>query len=110
MKIAYEKRKSLYGYGFIALWFIGTVLFFIVPLIKSFTYSFRDIERNVFGGFVGLDNYKKAFLGDEVYAERLISVLKTTALKTPLILIFALFVAVLLNQKFRGRGDRKSVV
>ena len=98
MKIAYEKRKSLYGYGFIALWLVGTVLFFIVPLIKSFTYSFRDIERNVFGGFVGLDNYKQAFLGDEVYAERLVSVLKTTAMKTPLILIFALFVAVMLNQ------------
>ena len=29
MKIAYEKRKSLYGYGFIALWLVGTVLFFI---------------------------------------------------------------------------------
>ena len=109
MKIAYEKRKSLYGYGFIALWLVGTVLFFIVPLIKSFTYSFRDIERNVFGGFVGLDNYKQAFLGDEVYAERLVSVLKTTAMKTPLILIFALFVAVMLNQKFKGRGFARAV-
>ena len=109
MKIAYEKRKSLYGYGFIALWLVGTVLFFIVPLIKSFTYSFRDIERNVFGGFVGLDNYKQAFLGDEVYAERLVSVLKTNAMKTPLILIFALFVAVMLNQKFKGRGFARAV-
>ena len=109
MKIAYEKRKSLYGYGFIALWLVGTVLFFIVPLIKSFTYSFRDFERNVFGGFVGLDNYKQAFLGDEVYAERLVSVLKTTAMKTPLILIFALFVAVMLNQKFKGRGFARAV-
>ncbi len=109
MKIAYEKRKSLYGYGFIALWLIGTVLFFIVPLIKSFTYSFRNIERNVFGGFVGLDNYKKAFIGDEVYAERLVTVLKTTAMKTPLIIIFALFVAVMLNQKFRGRGFARAV-
>ena len=109
MKIAYEKRKSLYGSGFIALWLVGTVLFFIVPLIKSFTYSFRDIERNVFGGFVGLDNYKQAFLGDEVYAERLVSVLKTTAMKTPLILIFALFVAVMLNQKFKGRGFARAV-
>lgn len=109
MKIPYEKRKSLYGYGFIALWFIGTVLFFIVPLIKSFTYSFRDIARNEFGGFVGLENYKQAFLGDEVYAERLVSVLQTTAMKTPLILIFALFVAVMLNQKFKGRGFARAV-
>ncbi len=109
MKIAYEKRKSLYGYGFIALWLIGSIMFFIIPLIQSLTYSFRDIERNSFGGFIGLENYKNAFMGDEVYAERLISVLETTALKTPLILIFSLFVAVLLNQKFHGRGFARAV-
>lgn len=109
MKIAYEKRKSLYGYGFIALWLIGSIMFFIIPLIQSFTYSFRDIERNSFGGFIGLENYKNAFMSDEVYAERLISVLQTTALKTPLILIFSLFVAVLLNQKFHGRGFARAV-
>ncbi len=109
MKIPYERRKSMYGYGFIALWLVGTIMFFIIPLVKSLTYSFRDIERNVFGGFVGIENYKKAFIGDEVYSQRLIEVLKDTALKTPLILIFSLFVAVMLNQKFRGRSLARAV-
>lgn len=84
-------------------------MFFIVPLVKSLGYSFRNIDRNIFGGFCGLANYKKAFMGDEVYAQRLVEVLKSTALKTPLILIFSLFAAVLLNQKFRGRALARAI-
>lgn len=63
MKIAYEKRKSLYGYGFIALWLVGTVLFFIVPLIKSFTYSFLGYWRETFS----------AALSDWIITSRLFS-------------------------------------
>ena len=41
-KLAYEKRKALYGYGFISLWMVGTLLFFIIPLFKSlYTHSMR---------------------------------------------------------------------
>ena len=29
MKMAYEKRKSMYGYCFIALWFVGALIFFL---------------------------------------------------------------------------------
>ena len=27
MKIPYERRKMLYGYGFLAIWIIGTIYF-----------------------------------------------------------------------------------
>jgi len=40
-KLAYEKRKALYGYGFIGLWMIGTLFFFLIPLVKSLWYSFN---------------------------------------------------------------------
>ena len=35
LKITYERRKALYGYGFLAIWIIGTLYFFIRPLITS---------------------------------------------------------------------------
>ena len=38
-KIPYEKKKGLYGYGFIALWFIGTLWLFIMPVLTSLWYS-----------------------------------------------------------------------
>lgn len=111
-KLPYAKRKSLYGYGFIALWLTGAVFMFILPVIESLEYSFREVNpqaHKMAGEWVGLANYKYAFLENPDFSKNLVSVLKDTALKTPLIIIFSLFVAVILNQKFRGRGFARAV-
>ncbi len=112
MKMGYEKRKSMYGYGFIALWFVGAVIFFMVPLVQSFLYSFQDIRPDtggMVGGWVGLEKYNYAFNVDPNYRQYLVSVLQATLWKTPLILVFSLFVAVILNQKFKGRTFARAV-
>lgn len=112
MKIPYERRKALYGYGFIALWFVGTIYFFILPVINSLIYSFNNttpVEGKMQMDFVGWGNYIKAFRQDADYTKNLLDVLGTTALKTPLIIIFSIFVAVILNQKFRGRTFARAV-
>ncbi len=111
-KMSYEKRKSLYGYGFIGLWFVGTVIFFLIPMIESFLYSFQNVNPQaggMKGDWVGLGNYSQAFSKDPHYREYLVTVLKDTALTTPLILIFSLFVAVILNQKFKGRAFARAI-
>lgn len=104
--IPYERRKSFYGYGFIALWALGSIYFFIVPMIQSLIYSFHQTKVTP-GGMqmkaVGFGNYINAFRRDQDYVKALTAVLQDTALKTPLILIFSVFIAVILNQKFRGR-------
>ena len=33
LHMSYEKKKGLYGYGFIALWFVGALMFFIIPVL-----------------------------------------------------------------------------
>ncbi|MBQ8515163.1 MAG: sugar ABC transporter permease [Ruminococcus sp.] len=112
MKMGYEKRKSMYGYGFIALWFVGALIFFLVPLVQSFLYSFQDIRPDtggMVGGWVGLEKYNYALNVDPNYRQYLVSVLQTTLWKTPLILVFSLFVAVILNQKFKGRTFARAV-
>ena len=112
MKMAYEKRKSMYGYCFIALWFIGALIFFLIPVVESLFYSFREVSPDtggMVGPFVGLDNYNYAFNVDPNYRQYLVKVLKDTAWKTPLILVFSLFVAVILNQKFKGRTFSRAV-
>ena len=38
IRLPYEQRKAMYGYGFIAIWAIGSIYFFIIPLIKSLIY------------------------------------------------------------------------
>ena len=56
-----------------------------------------------------MDNYNYAFNVDPNYRQYLVTVLKDTAWKTPLILVFSLFVAVILNQKFKGRTFSRAV-
>ena len=112
MKMGYEKRKSMYGYGFIALWFVGALVFFMVPLVQSFLYSFQDIRPDtggMVGGWVGLEKYNYALNVEPNYRQYLVTVLQATLWKTPLILVFSLFVAVILNQKFKGRTFARAV-
>ncbi len=114
MKIPYERRKSLYGYGFIALWFFGSIYFFIMPVIESIIWSFCDTIPLTGGGgmsldFVGLKNYDNALTVHTTYATSLSEVLGNTILKTPLILIFSIFIAIILNQKFKGRTLARAV-
>ena len=112
VKISYERKKHLYGYGFIALWIIGAIYFFVYPLIVSLIYSFHTTSVEE-GGMVlkdgGFTNYVNAFRHDPDYTKALVDTLSNTALKTPLILVFSIFIAVILNQKFRGRTFARAV-
>ena len=111
-KIPYERRKALYGYGFLAIWIVGTIYFFLKPLVVSLWYSFNETKVSLgYMGttFIGLQNYINAFRQDTDYTEALLSVLKDTLWQTPLIIIFSIFIAVILNQKFRGRTFARAI-
>jgi len=112
IKMPYEKRKAMYGYGFIGLWLVGTLIWFLYPLMESLRYSFMEVKPEkggMQGSWVGLDNYIYVFTGDANYSKYLVSVLVETLWKTPLIIIFSLFIAVILNQKFKGRTFARAV-
>ncbi|MFT3951853.1 MAG: sugar ABC transporter permease [Oscillospiraceae bacterium] len=111
-RISYERRKQLYGYGFIALWAIGTIYFFIMPLITSIRWSFYDtkpVEGSMELTNFGIHNFRDALFQDQNFSEDLVGVLGMTALKTPLIVIFSIFIAVILNQRFKGRTFARSI-
>lgn len=112
LKISYERRKMVYGYGFLAIWIIGTIYFFIKPLIVSFIYSLNETSITLGAmqlKFIGIQNYIDTFTKDTDYVDALLAVLKDTLWKTPLIIIFSIFIAVILNQKFRGRTFARAV-
>lgn len=111
-KISYSERKSLYGYGFISLWLVGTVVFFLIPLAKSLIYSFSEVtidSGKTVTEWAGLEKYIKVLTEDEKYTEYLTDMLFETLWKTPVIIIFSMFIAVILNQKFRGRTLARAV-
>lgn len=111
-RLSYEKRKSLYGYGFIGIWLVGTVIFFLIPLIKSLIWAFSDVTIDTGHTslkWVGIKNFDYAITTDPKFTDCLKSTLLETLWKTPLIVIFSLFIAVILNQKFRGRALARAI-
>ena len=110
--VPYEKRKASYGYQFLSLWLIGTLIFFLYPLAESLKYSFMELspgKGGMQGEWIGLKNYIAIFTADAYYSKYLIDVLIETLWKTPLIMIFSLLIAVILNQEFKGRSFARAV-
>lgn len=122
-KISYERKKHLYGYGFIALWLVGTVWLFIVPVIKSLQYSLTDAMiydkadaiamgytvPGIHGPWNGFANYVQAFAGDPKFPQFLVDSIGEIIPQAFVIMIFSLFIAIILNQKFRGRTLARAI-
>lgn len=98
--------KSRYGYMFTTHWIIGIVIFFALPLIQSVLFSFSKIEI-VSGGIdfslVGIENYKDILLTNANYDTWLTSSITTYLYSLPIIILLSMSLAIILNQKFRGR-------
>lgn len=102
-----EKREARYGYIFIAPWLIGSFIFLIKPLIESFQFSLADIRMTPFGrmiNFVGHENYTQIWLEDKDFPVMLVAYFLETLLSVPIIVVFALIIAMLLNGKIRFKG------
>ncbi|NLY49229.1 MAG: sugar ABC transporter permease [Clostridiales bacterium] len=101
------KREARYGYIFIAPWLIGAVLFLIKPLIESFQFSLADIRMTPFGRritFVGYENYTQIWLEDKDFPFMLAAYFLETLMSVPIIVVFALIIAMLLNGKIKFKG------
>jgi oligogalacturonide transport system permease protein len=106
MKLSMKNRHILEGYSFVSLWIIGFLLFMAVPLGRSLYYSFNELQPTKDGfvaTFVGLKNFREAFTTDIHFLPLLIDTMKDMLTQVPLILIFAMFSAILLNRKSHGR-------
>ncbi len=104
--IPYERKKSLFGYGFISLWLFGILFYFIRPLIDVVRYSFSTIERTDTGyalHFVGLAIYYKVLRVDPDFIKQFTASMSGLAYQVPVIMAFSFIIAVILNQRFRGR-------
>jgi ABC-type sugar transport system permease subunit len=122
-KMSYERKKGLYGYGFIAIWIIGVIFIFIGPLIMSIAYSLSTTtlanennyqELGMSSPGIHLEwndfrHYTHALTVDGDFTVDLVISLGTLAPQVLMVLIFSLFVAVLLNQKFKGRALMRAI-
>lgn len=106
-KMSLSKKHSYMGYLFILPWLIGFIWFYARSLFMTIEFSFSDLTVNPGGGytldFVGLDNFIYAFRAHATYKQVLTTSIGNMVIDVPLITFFSLFMAMLLNRKFRGR-------
>lgn len=107
-----QKRKAISGYLFIAPFIIGFLVFMVQPFFQSLYMSFCDVQ--IGGGsfepvWMGMDNYVKAFRVDPEFSRLLAEEISRMALYSVAIMVFSFFVALILNQQFKGRALVRAV-
>ncbi len=108
-----DVQKSRMGWLFIAPFLIGFLLIYLPMIVESIQFSFGAIKIQAGGGYilqdVGWKNYSYALSEDPQFTTTLLGSLTDLAFDVPAIVIFSLFMAVLLNQKMRGRAIFRAI-
>jgi ABC-type sugar transport system permease subunit len=107
MRMTKPRREAMIGLMLISPWIIGFLLFMAYPLFYSLYMSFNKVLITPYGietHFLGWSNYKDAFLVDAEFSQKLFLFLKSNILMIPIVIVFSLFVALLINQPIRGRN------
>lgn len=108
-----RKKEALYGYLFISPWIVGFLALFLRPLITSVKYALSKVAftpNGVTAEFIGLENFIAPFRDDAYFFTKTFSPgVSSFWYEASLVCIFSLFIAILLNQKFRGRAFARAL-
>ena len=106
--LSFEKKRGLEGLMFALPWILGFLCFVIIPLVLSIRISFyKTVLTDLYGfqgtsTYVGINNYIDVIKDPDV-GQTVFTSFGKSIIKVPIIIVFALFVAVLLKQEFPGR-------
>lgn len=101
-----RSRQVLTGNLFCVPLYLGAILFFIAPIIQSIVYIFSEVQPEL-GSIavknIGFENIRYIFREDPDFVTNLISSFTNLLYQVPFILVVSLFLATIVNQKFKGR-------
>lgn len=107
-----RRKEALYGYLFISPWIVGFLGLFLRPLITSIKYAFSKVSFTPTGvetSFVGIDNFTSPFQDIWFIPKTFGPGVSSFWYEASLVCVFSLFIAILLNQKFRGRAVARAL-
>ncbi|MHB8962498.1 MAG: carbohydrate ABC transporter permease [Saccharofermentanales bacterium] len=110
--ISLEKRKAFAGYFFIFPLIAGVAVIFIPNMIQTFIFAMNDIviDKGSYQlKYIGFDNFVTSLTVDPQFIRLLAESIRQLVTDIPVILIFSLFIASILNQKFKGRLLARSI-
>ncbi|MGN1097389.1 MAG: carbohydrate ABC transporter permease, partial [Clostridia bacterium] len=112
-KSAIAKRRARTGFLFILPWLVGVIFLFLRPLAMAFYYSFHKVLITPTGlnfEFTGWENFIYKFRDDVYFFQSTFSPgLSKFIIEVPICVIFSLFIAIILNQNFRGRTLSRAI-
>lgn len=106
------RRRARYGRAFMVPFYIGFIMFSIKPLFETVKMVFNDVKIG-YGGYVmkyiGIKNLNHIFNEDPDFLFNLFKSVGNMLWQVPAILFVSLFLAIIINTKFKGRGFVRSV-
>ena len=102
-----EKKEARAGVMFVLPWIIGAAVFLVYPLLMSFWYSLNNIRLTSEGmkfTFLSQGNFTQILLSDPDFLPELVDYLLSTVISVPVIVVFAMMIALMLNEKIKGKS------
>ncbi len=101
-----EQIKHRYGVMFVAPWVLGIILFVIIPIFTTFIYSISNVTIGAAGPaakIIGFKHYYSYLFENSTFVDKLVAALTSIFTSLPIIIALSLILAIILNQKFKGR-------
>ena len=111
-RMDFSKKTALWGVIFLLPWLIGLIFFFLRPLVNTLWYSLCSMEMvngKFSGTFIGIDNFKWVLGVNADYTRYLAEAFSNMAKAVPFQIFLALFIAMLLNGEYKGRGFFRAI-
>ncbi len=85
-------------------------VFFFIPFFETIIYSFQDYSNDIYNPVFGTFINYKTLVSSAVFKKSLFNTFYFLMLTTPFLVIFPLFLAILINQKIRGKTLYKLII
>lgn len=99
-----ERKERKYFYLFIFPWLAGFLMLTIGPMLYSFYGALCEWDGVSVPIFKGLDNYHRTITSNRDFKNALINTFVYAVFSVPSSMLFALFLAFLLNKGYKGAG------
>src|SRR5215211_9411922 len=103
-------REELMGWLFALPWIIGFLLFTVGPMLFSLYTSFTKYNIIADPRWIGLENYQDLFGNDRLFYKSLSNTFWMVIIKTPLVMVVAIGLAMLLNTDIPGGKFFRTVI
>jgi ABC-type sugar transport system permease subunit len=107
-----KKRENRMGYLFILPYVVGALICLAYPLVLSVIYAFSNVKiRTTYTelSWNGIGNFTKVLEKNVNLSTNMLELTTKVVLGVPLIVVFALIMAMMLNMKLKGKGFYRTI-